>query len=341
MAKQNKQAKKPAPKKTIRKRPLPKKQNFKRKIFPLIVLMLLCFGAGVLTYKSLDALFSDKKVTDTKTKQQIPQPKEKTEEDLTIKFPEIPLLDEEKAEKTIDIIKIDEDNKTFLPPIVATPSGKPKLAIIIDDVATSTHAKNIKKIDLKLTPSIFPPNKNHPDTVQIAKSFEFYMIHLPTEALNFNSPEFDTLTTKDSYNTVEKRVKFIRDKFKDAKFINNHTGSKFTSDYDSMEKLLMALLRYDFIFIDSKTISDTKTQELAPKYGMRYVYRDIFLDNSDDIRQIKEQLKKAVNLAKDRGYAIAIGHPRRSTFMALNEAKDDILKSVDVVFLSEIYEYYK
>lgn len=63
---------------------------------------------------------------------------------------------------------------------------------------------------------------------------------------------FFTLKVDDSYEKIDKRVAFIRRDFKDAKFINNHTGSNFTSDKEAMRKLLVALDKYGFIFIDSK-----------------------------------------------------------------------------------------
>ncbi|HED6149274.1 TPA: divergent polysaccharide deacetylase family protein, partial [Campylobacter coli] len=50
----------------------------------------------------------------------------------------------------------------------------------------------------------------------------------------------------------------------------------------------------------------------------------------------KNQLIEAVRLAKQKGFAIAIGHPRKNTFKALEQSKD-LLKSVELVYLSEIY----
>jgi len=65
--------------------------------------------------------------------------------------------------------------------------------------------------------------------------------------------------------------------------------------------------------------------------------RDIFLDNIADIGYIKNQLKKAVKLAKKHGYAIAIGHPHSTTFKAL-ATSGTILKDVDIVYIDELYK---
>lgn len=390
MATQKKQAKKPAPskkpsnsaKKSSTKRnrkPPAKKRGLKTKIYAIFILMVVCFGLGFFTYKTLDFIFDknlvEQKVESPKKPKIEPKPtvkppladekkdidikivdSNKTEikfdKNATTKIVEIPIKDSNKTEISYEEIyqnleefaptgEAELQKEIVTPAKTKKPSGKPKLAIIIDDIATFEHARELKSIGLKLSPSIFPPNNHYKDSAEVAKSFEFYMIHLPTEAVNFNSPKLQTLTTKDSYESIEKRVKFIRENFKNAKFINNHTGSKFTSDEVSMDRLLRALKKYGFTFVDSRTIATTKAPKLAPKYDMPYIYRDVFIDNKDSISHVKSELKKAVDIAKNRGYAIAIGHPKNATFKALKSAKNDILKDVEVVYISEIYEYYK
>ena len=63
--------------------------------------------------------------------------------------------------------------------------------------------------------------------------------------------------------------------------------------------------------------------------------RNIFLDNKEDSEYIKNQLKKAVKIARKRGYAIAIGHPHKITLTTLKNAKN-ILKNVQVVYIDEL-----
>ncbi|HHW4153187.1 TPA: divergent polysaccharide deacetylase family protein, partial [Campylobacter coli] len=80
----------------------------------------------------------------------------------------------------------------------------------------------------------------------------------------------------------------------------------------------------------------SKAPKVAKALGQIYIQRDVFLDNRDDVAYIKNQLIEAVRLAKQKGFAIAIGHPRKNTFKALEQSKD-LLKSVELVYLSEIY----
>ena len=87
--------------------------------------------------------------------------------------------------------------------------------------------------------------------------------------------------------------------------------------------------------MDSKTISPTKVYEAAKKHGMRYIARDVFLDHDGSKAAVTAQLKHAVKLAKERGYAIAIGHPHKNTLEVLRHA-EEILKGVEVVYLKDI-----
>ena len=214
--------------------------------------------------------------------------------------------------------------------------GRAKLVLIIDDVATFEHASMVKSIGLKITPSIFPATKTHPDTPNIARSFEFYMIHLPMQAKHFDSPEIGTLTINESFESMHEKIKKIRRDFPRAKYTNNHTGSRFTSDYDAMDKAYRALIEQGFIFVDSKTIAQTAVARAAKKYNQPYISRDIFLDDDPSASAVRRELVAAVNLAKKRGYAIAIGHPKKNTIAVIKASKNNILKDVEVVYLKDI-----
>ena len=214
--------------------------------------------------------------------------------------------------------------------------GRAKLVLIIDDVATFEHASMVKSIGLKITPSIFPATKTHPDTPSIARTFEFYMIHLPMQAKHFDSPEIGTLTVNESFESMLEKIKKIRKDFPRAKYTNNHTGSRFTSDYDAMDKAYRALIEQGFIFVDSKTIAQTAVARAAKKYNQPYISRDIFLDDDPSASAVRRELVAAVNLAKKRGYAIAIGHPKKNTIAVIKASKNNILKDVEVVYLKDI-----
>ncbi len=225
-------------------------------------------------------------------------------------------------------------------PRKALPAGsRAKLAIIIDDVGTGEQAQKIAALPVRVTPSIFPPEYQRKDTRSLARGFEHYAIHLPMEASSAKNNSA-TLRASDNYEKLQGVIAKLRADFPNAKFINNHTGSKFTADERAMQNLLRAMNEHGFLFIDSRTSPATKAKAAMNELGMRYVHRDVFLDNQNSVAAVRKKLREAVALAKKQGYAIAIGHPKSSTLRALANSAD-ILGEVDLVYLDEIYEYYE
>ena len=221
------------------------------------------------------------------------------------------------------------------------PNGGPKLAIIMDDISTNAQASELKKLSIKVTPSIFPPEKQHPKTAELAKEFSVYMVHLPMQALNYTNEKANTLRTGDSKEKISQRIKDIKKDFKGVKYINNHTGSGFTSDFKSTLALLDELKNSEIYFIDSLTTNKSTVLDASKKLGLKYAYRDVFLDNEQNVSKILKMINNAVAVAKKDGVAIAICHPYKSTFEALKIAQKDAFKGVEVVYVDKIYEYYK
>ena len=221
------------------------------------------------------------------------------------------------------------------------PNGGPKLAIIMDDISTNAQASELKKLSIKVTPSIFPPEKQHPKTAELAKEFSVYMVHLPLQALNYTNEKANTLRTGDSKEKISQRIKDIKKDFKGVKYINNHTGSGFTSDFKSTLALLAELKNSEIYFIDSLTTNKSTVLDASKKLGLKYAYRDVFLDNEQNVSKILKMINNAVAVAKKDGVAIAICHPYKSTFEALKIAQKDAFNGVEVVYVDKIYEHYK
>ena len=213
---------------------------------------------------------------------------------------------------------------------------KPKLAIIIDDVSSSKQKKAILDIGYEVTMAFLPPQKGHSNSAKIAQDLPVHMIHFPMQASSkFKSKEKITLTINDSYEKIEGIVKRLRKQYPKAKYTNNHTGSVFTQNDVAMDKLFRALKKYNFIFVDSRTTAKSVAKKYALKYGMPYIVRNTFLDNERNFEYIQNQLKKAIKIAKKRGYAIAIGHPYSMTVKVLKESKH-LLKGVEPIFINKL-----
>lgn len=233
-----------------------------------------------------------------------------------------------------------KDEKALPPPaepraIVPVKACGAKLVIIMDDVSYAHDVAAIRSTGLPLVMSFLPPSPRHPESATLASSVSGYMVHLPLEAVTFHQEEPVTLRIGDSIETIEKQIALVKRLYPNVRYINNHTGSKFTSDEAAMDRLIGVMKENGLIFVDSRTIGASKAKMMNAKHGLRYLGRDVFLDHQDGVANVKKQIREAVKIAKRHGSAIAIGHPRPDTIQALKESKD-ILNQVQIVRIDQI-----
>jgi len=348
--------KKPTPKKKIlnkkRTGKKSKKSNLKRNIFiilgVLIVVSLVSFGYFWGQEDTREAPLKSGEYVESYTTKQLLKDLSKIKTKKPYQAEEVIQKKVVTAEKKIverapliergKEIKIEKESLTKEDVSLAYRGKKPRLVVIIDDVHTKGQMQAIKNLGMKVTPSIFPPYQLAKHSNLLAKNTKHYMIHLPMESgsVQFNK-QTKTLMTSFSNERIADRVMEIRQLFPHAKYVNNHTGSVFTSDYKAMKKLYIALKMEGFVFVDSFTVATSKVKQIAHEMGDAYVRRDIFIDNTHKIAYIHKQLKLAVKKAKKNGYAIAIGHPHKVTMKAIKSAKE-ILKDVELVYIDAIYK---
>jgi len=318
------------------------------KIFLLIFLFALI--ASALSYFIIKDKNVNKNINTiiTSQNQEFNRLKEEQTKKLDIYFDEIKEKFEEETEefkkdftqkkevsKPIikkEIVKIEKKEKSKVIP----KNDKPKIAIIIDDVSNTRQKKAILDIGYNVTMAFLPPQEGHINSAKIAQNLPVHMIHLPMQAsARFKSTEKITLNINDSYEKIESRVKNLRKLYPNATYTNNHTGSVFTSNDKAMDRLFKALKKYNFIFVDSRTTAKSVVKKYAKKYNMPYIVRNTFLDNEKNYTYIQNQLKKAINIAKKRGYAIAIGHPHSMTIKVLKESSH-LFKGVEPIFINKL-----
>ena len=100
--------------------------------------------------------------------------------------------------------------------------------------------------------------------------------------------------------------------------VNNHMGSRFTASPEGMSLVMDELKARGLLFLDSLTAGNSVAGEMAALRGVPYAVRDVFLDNQpDDPAAIHRQLFLLEQTARERGYAIGIGHPHDGTVDAL------------------------
>ena len=273
--------------------------------------------------------------TQTPVKQAIKEKVEQTLPAPTISAKTAKTIKKQVAKKdTNKTKKVTKKTKTTKPKKAL--HKKAQLAIIIDDVSHASEIRFLKSLPYHITPSIFPPTRMNMHSNRLAKNLKHFMVHLPLESdSRAMNKMYKMLFVKDSNKKIRDRVKEIRKLFPNAKYINNHTGSVFSSNYAKSKVLYKALKKEGFIFLDSRTSQRTKFKRIARELGYKYYKSDIFIDNVHNVNYTLNKIKQGVRLAKRRGYAVMIGHPHATTFKALKKAIP-FLKEVNMVYIDEL-----
>lgn len=131
------------------------------------------------------------------------------------------------------------------PPSVPSKDGLPRVALIIDDVGYNKRiAEGFLKLDAVLTFAIFPhsPHRNAIARMAVADGTEI-MLHLPMEPMGY--PKYDpgpgvllsTMNTKELLAQLNANLESVPG----IKGVNNHMGSKLTTDAKRMAEILRAL----------------------------------------------------------------------------------------------------
>ena len=198
----------------------------------------------------------------------------------------------------------------------------PRLAIILDDVAGDPgSADAIFSLHFPLTLSVLP---NHPRSSEIAqqahaRGYEV-MLHLPMESLANEAAEKQELRPGMSSAELAKELDSMLRTVPYAAGVNNHQGSLATSNPHLMGELMPLLHNRQLFFIDSRTTAATVAYDSAQSAGVRCAYRNVpFLDDVQEVGAIHRQLELAAKDAREKGEAIAIGHPHPATLRALAE----------------------
>jgi polysaccharide deacetylase 2 family uncharacterized protein YibQ len=216
----------------------------------------------------------------------------------------------------------------------------PRLAIILDDLGNDRQAADaVFALDYPLTISVLP---YHAHSTEIAEEAQRrglgVMLHLPMRAVANERPEAHQLEAGMSGEEVARALGGMLLSVPTASGVNNHEGSLATSDAKLMRELMPLLKQRDLFFVDSRTTAATVAFEEAERAGVRSGFRNVpFLDDVEDVGAIRKQLELAFRGAKEKGAAIAIGHPHAETLRALKEelarAEEE---GVHLVFVSEL-----
>ena len=166
------------------------------------------------------------------------------------------------------------------------------------------------------------------------------IIHMPMQSTVSSSGEEEfKLKTGMTSEEIEWRLNEALNEIPEAVGINNHQGSKATTDGKVMAVVASVLKNKNKFFLDSRTSSKTVGESTMRSVGVPTARRHIFLDNDLNIKNISKQLNKLVDVSEKKGLAIGIGHVKGNTLKVLEKEIPDLLeRGFDFKFLSQVVD---
>ena len=196
------------------------------------------------------------------------------------------------------------------------------VSIVIDDLGMQEAlTARATKLDESVTLAFLPyaPNVFPQATLAVALGHEV-LLHMPMEPLNRSTdPGPNALFIDLDLREMLRRIRWEFDQIPHAIGLNNHMGSKFTADENSMATVIGEMKSRNLILLDSRTTPESVATKLARRRCLPHVQRDVFLDNDRSSAAIRRQLKVLEDIAHKQGGALAIGHPYHETFNVLEE----------------------
>jgi polysaccharide deacetylase 2 family uncharacterized protein YibQ len=199
----------------------------------------------------------------------------------------------------------------------------PVIAIVIDDMGLDRrHSAQIVALATPITVAYMPyAEQLAQQTSQAWRAGHELMVHMPMEPGNLaqNNPGPDALLVKNGADENVRRLNKNLDSFQGYMGINNHMGSAFTVNRAAITPIMQVLKQKGVWFLDSKTDGRSLAGIVAGEMGVPFAVRDVFLDNVNSKDYVLKQLAETERVARQKGYAVAIGHPRSGTVQALAE----------------------
>jgi uncharacterized protein len=218
-------------------------------------------------------------------------------------------------------------------------SQRPRLAIIIDDLGRDhTQADILFRLSYPLTLSVLPYLHDSTAIAQEAHRRGYHvMLHLPMASTGGKKDEAIELHPGMDSRSVGQTFASMLNSVPYAGGVNNHEGSLGTSDRDLMGELMPLLRQRNLYFVDSRTTAATVAEIAAQHAGVPTTSRNVFLDDEQSVGSIRKQLALAIHDAKEKGSALAIGHPHQETLQVLAEMLPEAQREgVALVFASDL-----
>lgn len=223
-----------------------------------------------------------------------------------------------------------------VPPSGAPPGGAPpsrvpsstpqnprpvRLGLVIDDLGRSLQeVQEIAALGVPVTYAVLPFESLTPRVVEDLRRRQVEILcHLPMEPAGKENPGFGALREGMSPTELVETTNRALDAVPGAVGVNNHMGSEISADPAAMRAVLGVLAERGLYYLDSRTSAQSVGYREAIALGLPAAERLVFLDPEPGAEAVRQEFRRFLDLARERGAAIAIGHPHPTTFAVLRD----------------------
>lgn len=206
----------------------------------------------------------------------------------------------------------------------ATWNEAPRLIIVMDDLGENTaYVRRLLELPCPVVLAVWPGATYARKTAEMGHAAgRQVLVHMPMQPCDPRQKMgVFGLTVDMRESAVALNLRQALARVPHAVGLNNHMGSRFTSNEEAMIRFCRELRRQapDFFVLDSLTLDTSVLYEQARKQGFRAFRRNVFLDDIAEKKAVLRELDRAAALARKHGLAVAIGHPYPETLSALAE----------------------
>ncbi|HZH58106.1 MAG TPA: divergent polysaccharide deacetylase family protein [Metabacillus sp.] len=236
---------------------------------------------------------------------------------------------------------------TFVPSILSkSPESKNQkhVAIVIDDFGNDMKGtEEILSLPIPLTVAVMPFLPTTKKDAELAhKKGHEVILHLPMEPLHGKKSWLGPGAITSNLSTKEVRERVIK-AIEDVPYavgMNNHMGSKITSDPRIMRIILEVCQEKGLYYLDSKTTGKSVVGKLANELGVPYLENELFIDEQYTTSHILKQANLLLKRIEKDTDIIAIGHvgiAGEKTASVLKQYVPKVKEKAQPVTLSELF----
>ena len=203
-------------------------------------------------------------------------------------------------------------------PLAVAEGGR--LVIVMDDLGLDLgYARALALLPVPVTFSVLPRLPQTRGVAALAREYGCeLLLHQPMEPVDLSKhPGAGALFVGVGTERLRRLLLENLAQVPGAVGLNNHMGSRFTQDSQGVREVVRVAAEQGLFVLDSRTHERSLLARAAEQAGVPTLRRDVFLDVVRETAAIEFQLRKAEQLARQQGQAVAIGHPHPETLQAL------------------------